>query len=384
MADEVVEEQVVNPPVVGNSEESVVRSGANRSLAHELNKPSASNPESMQPQVPPPVYDYSFIKDLSEDDLKKYQPLKEKYGEDVYHQTVTLANDVKKHQRIVSEREKKIQAFESAKPDEELTKHREFIEGLRKDAIGTYKRFQKDFNLPEPEFLEKQVASGGDVQSRLAQFQDGQLVPDIEKKFKIETGTFVYDPSEAYKAGTPSYEFRVSTERKETEFNNEYNKKVQLENEVLTTAKSQLEGDMKYLRDTFFPDSEFVKYDEKGNVINAEEAHKSADEAFTKSLAKIDENQNAIKEGKFDSEQNPYSLRVIFRGMHFEELAKARTDKVINDIHKQYHSKGLYLPSEETPIDATKIKGNAIPQNLQRGKLNPARRELNRVSATNN
>ena len=375
MAEEVTEVQVETPEVVA---EKPVRSGLNRELSF-IAKPAEPTNKKVDDKTPP-SFDYSFIKDLSEDDKKKYEPLKTKYGEEIYHQTVTLANDVKKHQRLVSEREKELSTFKSQKPDEELAKHREFIDGLRKDAIGTYRRFQKDFDLPEPEFLERQVVSGGDVQTRLEQWQTNELVPKIEKKFKIEGGTFVYDPSEAYKAGTPSYEYRVTTEKQERELTTEFETTVNRQQEVIGTVKSQLDGDMKYLRETFFPASEYETKDDKGNVINAEEAQKKADEAFVGFLAKLDENQNAIKAGKFEAEQNPYSLRTIFRGTHFEELAKARADKAVQAVHKQYNEKGLYLPTAEMPADVTNNKGTApqMQDAEKRRKFSPALREINR------
>lgn len=384
MAEEAVQNEIIEEEVSSAEteiipvEKKAVRSGASREMA---NANKSAKPVEVEKPVENKTYDYTYIKDLSSEDYKKYEPIKSKYGEDLYYQTIVLANDVKKQQRLVAERERELNTYKSAKPEEELSKYREFTEGMRKDAIGTYKRFQKEFNLPDSDFLEKQISSGS-TQDRLEQWQDNELVPKIEKRFKLDADTFLYDPSEAYKAGTPSYEYRVATERKEQEFNNEYEQTQSRQREVITTVKQQLDEDMKYLKETFFAPSNYEVKNETGNVINAEEANKKADEMFTAFLTKLDENQNAIKEGKFSAEQNPYSLRVIFRGTHFDELAKAREDKAIASIHKQYNAKGLYLPSNENPTDATKVKSKNInaQSNETRRKFSPAFREISRNS----
>lgn len=312
-----------------------------------------------------PTYDYTFIKDLSKDDLTKYEPLKEKYGEEVYFQQVTLANDVKKNQRLVSEREKELNTLKSVKPEEELAKHREFIDGLKKDGIATYKRFQKDFDLPDIEFIGKQMIEGGDVQSRMSQWQETELTPQIEQKFKIEQGTFVYDPAEAYKAGSPSYEYRVATEKKEKFLTSEYETQKTREHDIVSKVKQQTDTDMKFLRETYFPTSEFEVKDDKGQVVNAEEAVKKADEAFVGLLQKIDENQEAMRKGDFNPELNPYSLRVIFRGMNFDALTEAKLSKQAKDIHTQYNQKGLYLPNEKNEVtDVTKLKSKSISTSI--------------------
>jgi hypothetical protein len=314
------------------------------------------------------TYDYTFYKDLTEDDYKKHADLKTK-DEGLYHQTLGYLNDMKKNQRLVSARERELQELKTQNPNERLAKLEEFIGGFKQDAIGTYKKYQKDFDLPDVDFLEKQVNSGGDISTRLEQWQESELTPKIEKKFKIEQGTFVYDPSQAYKAGTPSYEFRVETDKKEHIWASEYEASELKQREVVTKVKEQTDKDYKFLKDTFFPDAEF-------------ETPEKANEAFVGYLKKLDEIQDSIRTGEFDPEKSPFSLRNIFRGIHFDELVKTREDKLITSIHKQYNEKGLYLPSGDQPTDATKLTSIPTSPNTEDGKnkFSPMHRSVSRMT----
>lgn len=370
MADEVnntpelkPEEGQVNPEPI-----TPVRSGLGRAIENTLktNVPPTENKADT-----PPVekkYDYSFFKDLKPED---YEAVKDYQDEAVRFKLLEKTNDVKKYQRLVSERETQLNQYKSAKPEEELGKYKEFIEGMKKDAIGTYKRFQKDFDLPEPEFLEKQVASG-DVESRLEQWQEKDLVPNIERKHKIEEGTFTYDPSEAYKAGTPSYDYRIATEKRERELTSEFQQMQDKQIDIATKVKQQTDTDMKYLRETYFPNSDY-------------ETPEKADEAFVSLLTKIDENQEAIRKGEFNAELNPFALRNIFRGMNFDTLVQSAVDKATKSLHSQYNAKGLYLPNNETPTDATKLKGSSPTgnNNSERTKFSPMHRVVQQSLSSN-
>ncbi|MHB9147699.1 MAG: KOW domain-containing RNA-binding protein [Candidatus Amoebophilus sp.] len=312
-------------------------------------------------KVDAPKYDYSFFKDLNEDDYKKFEAVKAK-DEEAYYNILSNRNEMKKNQRLLS-------AYQTGKtPDvnTKLAKHEEFIAELRKDGLGAWKRFQTDFDLPEPEFLERQIISGGDVSSRLMQYQETELVPNIEKKFKLEAGSFLYDANDAYKSGTPSYEYRIQTEKKENALSAEFETSRTQQAELAKNIKEQSEADIKYLKDTFFPDSDY-------------ESQGKAQEAYTAMLAKLDENQVKIRQGKFTAEENPFSARNIFRGVHFEFLRDAAIKKATADLHKQYNDLGLFLPTKETPTDPTKIKGSdsiIAKQPDSRNQFSPLRRSL--------
>lgn len=347
MADEVKTEEIKTEEVIESPAKDKFISGSSNAMKqHKEAKETVS-----EPPVNKEEYDYTVLKDLNDDDYKKYESLKEK-DEGSYYEILSHRNDMKKNQRLVAEREKTIKELQSKiTTPEDIEKMKEFVSGLRTDAIGTYKRFQKDFNLPEPEFLEKQMISGGSVEDRLSQWQENELMPSIEKKFKLDGGTFVYDAAEAYRAGTPSYEYRVQTEKRERALSSEYENTVQRQQTILTKVKEQNDADLKYLRETFFPN---VNYGEN------EEASTKADEAFAASLAELDEIQRSNQEGEFDPTRNPFSLKVIWTGLNFDKLLNTALEKERNSIHKQYNEKGLYLKNgEDMPTDVTKPKGTA-------------------------
>ena len=375
MADEVKTTEEVVKTDNGNStpQPEVVVSG----LARQIEKyktggmkmetpPKPTNGE--QSSATDKKFDYSFFKDLKEDDYKKYESVKD---EETRYNLLSLTNDMKKNQRLVSEREKTINELKNTKPEERYAKMEEFMSGMKQDALGTYKRFQKDFDLPDIEFLEKQVSSGGDIQSRLEQWQESDLLPKIEKKFKIESGTFVYDPSEAYKAGTPSYEYRVQTDKQERAWSSEYETTQTKQQEILGKIKQQNDADLLFVKETYFPESEF-------------ESKEKAEEAFVTALNKLDEIQSRNQKGEFDPLANPFAFRNIFRGVMFDELVAKTVDKAVNDLHSQYNAKGLYLPGSEQPTNVTTVKGVAPATSAsdeQKRKFSPMHRSI-RYSTT--
>jgi hypothetical protein len=343
-------------------------SGMTRAINKTINRPSngVSTTTVETPSGEIKTYDYSFFKDLGDDDYKKYEPIKTK-DEGHYYEILQHRNEMKKNQRLLSERDKELGQLRGQKPDERLAKHQEFFDGLKKDFKGTYSRFQKDFDLPDFQYVENQSASGNSIQERLQQFQDIELTPNIEKKFKLEEGTFVYDANEAYKAGTPSYEYRLQTEVKERGLTSEYETNLTKQQTLLTKVKQQTDADMKFLREGYFPDKDY-------------ESPQKADEAFVAYLTELDKVQAQINTGEFNPEQNPFALRNIFRGVHHDNLSKTALEKQAKDIHSQYNAKGLYLPDNELPTDPTKLKGNTPPPATGEykgdGKFSPMHRRI--------
>ena len=187
-------------------------------------------------------------------------------------------------------------------------------------------------------------------------------MPQVEKKFGIEEGDFVFDPTEAYKAGTPSYYYRTMTEKKENELTSEFEKTHQKTQEALTKMVENRNLDLKHLKETYFAEDE---------------------EGFINSLSAIDEMTNKMKEGDFSAEANPFSLRNIFRGVHFESLMNKALESQANEIHKQYADNGLYLPDDETEVtDVTKMKGKppSKPNEKAGSKFSPLRRSLSQYN----
>lgn len=309
-------------------------------------------------------YDYSFFKDLKDEDYKKYEHIKD---EGLKYELLSHLNDMKKYQRLVAERERAIEELKKQNPNERLAKYEEFIEEMKKDALGAYRKYQKDFDLPDATYFENQLITQGDVQTRLAQWQENDLIPQIEKKYKIEPGTFVYDPSEAYKAGTPSYEYRIQTEKKEKALLSEYENTQKQQREVLEKIKQQNDADLKYLRETFYPDNKYGSAEE-------------ADKAFVEALKKLDELQAKNAEG-FDPANNLFSLKNIFRGVLFDELLERAVNEQVKKIHEEYNSRGMYLPAKDNPTDVNSVKGgNAVATGTDdvKRKFSPMFREISR------
>lgn len=346
-------EEADNIAVVEQPVEQPIKSGLSRQLAQfKVDEKPIEKPVEKQ------VYDYTVFKDLDQEDFDKFKELKEK-DEPTYHTLMDYRNAMKRDARLADARLRELNEFKSKSTvPEDVVKYKEFVEGLRTDALGTYKRYQKDFDLPEPEFLEKQVSSGGSVESRLQQWQDAELVPSIEKKFKLESGTFTYDSNEAFKVGTPSYEYRKQTADKEQVLNNEYQSTQTRQETILQKVTEQNNTDLKFLRETYFPNTEFEVKNEK-NEVDVEQTNKKANEAFVSTLTRLDEIQSKIKQGEFDASSNPFALKNIYRGIFFDELVVKAVDKAINDLNVQYNAKGLYLGEKPKPTDLTRLKGTA-------------------------
>lgn len=247
-----------------------------------------------------------------------------------------LVGEVKKWMSIGEKRKVELEREKANKvaPDEKYTK---FIDGLKTDFFGTYKDLHDEFGLPPIQYLQNQLSTGGDKDTRIQQWQETELVPALEKKFKIEPGTFVQDPTELYKKGTPTEYYRRMTELKEKEIDLISEKEEQKRNEMISSIQDQRNKDLDYISQTFFTDKEL----------------------FDNKIKEFDEIPEKIAKGELTQEMNPFSIRNVFRGIYFDELADALVKKAVSDVHKQYSSLGLYLPKGKTlPNDVTKMKGS--------------------------
>ena len=86
---------------------------------------------------------------------------------------------------------------------------------------------------------------------------------------------------------------------------------------------------------------------------------------------------------KGDLSKNPTSIKVVFRGVHFDKLAKKMVDEAVGKLHQEYQAKGVYLPNKDLPSDVTKISGiNPPPVNTEeierKKKFSPLYRNLTR------
>lgn len=317
-------------------------------------------------------FDYGLFKDLSEKDIKELQENWKDVSEERRFQYINAINDIKKNQRLVSERQLEL---DNVKKSSNTEKYTQFLDELKKDFIGTYDKYKDEFNLPDLEVVKKQVTTGG-FQARLAQWQENDLTPQIEKKHKLEEGTFVYEPEEAYKAGTPSYDYRVMTMQKERDFIEEDSRVSKVAKDAMGKIEEARKEQLLELKQTYFPD--LAGDSEEVKARNAENEQK-----FISMLSKIDEMGKGLAEGKFDANTNPFALKNIFRGVHFDELVKQAVDAEANKIHQEYHKLGFYLPNngKDMPSDLTKINGRPEISQTDEAKLkrSPMARMISRT-----
>jgi len=333
--------------------------------------------------VKPPELKEEFIKDLSPEQLKKYKEMP--LDESMRVSLIETANNMTRYNRLQAERDVKIKELEKQIPSEErTTKQQEFIDGLKSDFKGTIEKYKDEFGLPDLESVMQRHSETVAMESKMAQYQEKELIPKLEKKYKLEEGTFVYDPNEAYKPNTPSYEYRVTTEKQEKVFIEEETKNV---SRVKDAEKQIIEERTKQTVDLFnelFPEQQ-VKADmtdeQKAQVA---EANQKAKDEFANMLADIDNMFVKMKEAKsFSADVNPLAITNIFKGVHFDRLSKELVDKAVAQVHAEYKQKGMYIPSNgKTPVtDVTAVNGKAPIKNAyseERLSNSPLARQLNR------
>jgi hypothetical protein len=339
-------------------------------------------PEPVKPTIP--ELKEEFIKDLSPEQLKKYKEMP--LDESMRISLIETANNMTRYNRLQAERDVKIKELEKLIPSEERTnKQQEFIDGLKSDFKGTIEKYKDEFGLPDLESVIQKHSETVAMESKMANFQEKELVPKLEKKYKLEEGTFVYDPNEAYKPNTPSYEYRVATEKQEKVFIEEETKSV---SRVKDAEKQIIEERTKQTVDLYnqlFPEQE-VKADmtdeQKAQVAEANQ--KNRDE-FANMLADIDNMFVKMKEAKsFSADVNPLAITNIFKGVHFDRLSKELVDKAVAQVHAEYKQKGMYIPSNgKTPVtDVASVNGKAPIKNAyseEKLSISPLARQLNRL-----
>lgn len=252
-----------------------------------------------------------------------------------------LVSEVKKWMSI-SEKYKN----ENAEPDK---KYSRFIDDLKKDFYRAYENHADEFGLPDLSYLRNQINSVGDRETRIEQWQNVELIPAIEKKFKLEPGTFVSDPQDLYRKGTPTEMFRRETEYKEKELDQEFLQQEQSKQQTVQRIAEQQQKDFDFLKQNYYIGEE---------------------EKFEKVMEDFNSIADRLAKGEVTEDKNPFAVRNIFRGVYFNELAEALVKKAEENLHKQYNDKGLFLPDadRETPTDVTSIKGT--PPESRKGPTN--------------
>lgn len=318
--EEVVDEKSKNFGILGERMNAIIEAGAAQQHDEIVNKEEPTPPpEKPDDELPPADEEIPEKK-------PKMLPLEERSTDD-------LVSEVKKWMSIAEKRKVELERNE---PNEKFNK---FIDGLKTDFFREYESHHDEFGLPPIDYLKNQISSSGDRDYRIQQWQETQLIPAIEKKFKLEPGTFVSDPQDLYRKGTPTEMFRKGTADKEAEYDKEFSQQQQLKQETVKKITEQQEKDIAFLKENYYNGRE---------------------ENFEKDMEMFNGLSAKLSKGELPEEKNPFSVRNIYRGFYFNELAEALQKKAIDDIHAQYNSLGLFLPDDNNgkPTDVTAVKGS--------------------------
>lgn len=331
--------------------------------AEQLNAPIKSGLASIMSQYLPKEEVKEDVKEIKEE--KQVEKPKEDESK-LFNNDLTkmkpeeLVEEVKRKDKLSTERHNQI--LEMQKKIEEMEKAgvnpktQEFIDGLKKDLVGTWNKYAGEFNLPDTKYVKELLASK-DNSSRLSQWQKNDLIPQVEKKFGLVDGQFEYDSAEAYKAGTPSYEFRKATENKEKELDGEFENAKKSEKEIYVKAINRQTEDSKWLTEKYF-DNDAKKTLEYINRLN--------------------ELPSKIQNKELDESNHPFELRNLIRGAFHDEFVKIAVDKAVSDLKSQYDKVGLYLPNKkETPTDVTSVKGKSVTEEAVSKTYSPLSNALN-------
>ncbi|WP_337872923.1 hypothetical protein [Ignavibacterium sp.] len=325
-------------------------------------------------------YDKQFITEIKPEELEEFEKMP--LTEELRAKYIQTYNDMQKYNRLQNERLNKIKEYEKLL-GEDGKKIQNFIETFREDPIAALTRYSEEYGLPDVDGLLSHLQRAKDTFGEIEIYQKKELIPKLEKKYALDEGTFIYDPAEAYTPNTPSYEYRVMTERKEMELKEkifeEQKKSEQLQSVLAEERKKQLSE----LKNMFFPEIEISEKTSEKEKKEIAEKNVKTEEEFVALLSGLDDMFMKMKETQsFSPDANPLSLINIFRGVHFNKLVERIVEQEVNKVHQQYHSKGLYLPDEETkpmPKDITKVVGKSPIPEKTTGFQSPLQRMILRT-----
>lgn len=261
-----------------------------------------------------------------------------------------LVEEVKKNQRLVSERDVKIKDFEKFQTEntqlkaqiEEFKKNKvgedptakAFFELLRKDATAAWSQYKAKLNLPDLGLVQTQFAGGGHS-ARLKQHLETTVKPEIEKEFGMEKGTFKFNAEEAEADPTSASARYLELKRhKEDELRGEVINQETKEKQIVEAVKSQQAADLKWYTEKYLG----------GDQTKAQELMKEFEAKALEVIA-----------GKAKPEEHPFSLRNVLRGFKHEQLVQEIVTKTVGDIKQQYAALGAFLPGD-TKDNITNLK----------------------------
>lgn len=270
-----------------------------------------------------------------------------------------LVEEVKKNQRLVSERDDKLKTFDTVQTEntqlkaqlEELKKGKvgedptaqAFFDALRKDATAAWSKFKVKLNLPDLGLVQTQFSGGGHA-ARLKQYLETTIKPQIESEFGMEKGAFKFSAEEAEADPTSASAHYLELKRgKETELQTEVSTQEARESSIATAVKAQQAADLKWYTDKYLG----------GDQAKAVELWKEVE-------AKAIE----VASGKAKPEEHPFSLRTILQGYNHEKLTQDAVAKNTVDLKQQYAGLSMFLPGEtkENITNLKNIKSDIKPK----------------------
>lgn len=279
-----------------------------------------------------------------------------------------LIDEVKKNQRLVTERNKEIETLKTKIAELEKTGSdsdaQKALKLLNEDFVGNYDKVRKQFGLPSIDLVAAQINSGGIV-ARLKQYQDNVLRKQIEQKYNLSEGEFEYDPKEASEAGTPSFDWDFYSDQKKEELLREQTRLKNIEAERLQKVEKQQKEDIKWYADKYFDGNE----EEVNKLIN-----------------EMNEITTKVAKGEEEGTKHPFALRNLLRGFYHDKLVEEAVNKAVENLQQEYAKHNMYLPGgEHTPTDLTKIKRkpdkNGSPISDEAAQRSPMLRSLRSVIA---
>jgi len=294
----------------------------------------------------------------SEEDPELFTKLEDMEKPDLIVEVKDKVNLLSQKDTAIKELEEKIQELEKNTPGEESEVLQD-MKSLSKDFKGNYSRLQKKYNLPDLDLVKAQL-DGGDIGSRLEQYQNNELRAKIEEQFKLAEGEFEYDPKEAAKARTASWYWDYYSKEKENQLKQEMESLTSSSQAQIEKVEAQQQEDINWLAENYF-DKDLNKAKEK--------------------ITELNEIANKVSSGELTPDKYPLALRNIVRGAFYDEFVTAEKKIALDNLVKQFAEKGMYLPDDELPTDVTKPSSSPTnhdinKKDIEKKKISPMLRSF--------
>lgn len=274
-----------------------------------------------------------------------------------------LIEEIKKNQRFVSERDRKIEELESTVNElkkngntEGDSESKAFLDGLKNDFRGTYEKYKSKLGLPDIDLVQAQFKNEGTT-ARVKQWQKSSLRKELEKEFNLAEGEFEYDSKEAAEAGTPSFEWDKRTDDKVLELRSQQQRLKEAEQARLDKVKEEQQSDIKWFAKRYLDNDT-----EKANSI----------------VKDINQIMSDVAQGKAPSHKHPFSMRNFLIAYQHPEIVKNKVKEAVEKTKQAFAERGITLPDDKVPTNHSKKKGKGFQeQNTEVDEFSPMKQSLN-------